>query len=84
MLPLLRNYTLASTFRLKPSLLPFATRRLLATTPKKAGVEDSSNPSTVQKSDKKQGTKSEEKSDNVGKQEKPKTCKYMKSVISER
>lgn len=84
MLSLLRNYTLVSAFRLKPSVLPIATRHFLTTSPnnspaKTAGDETSSKSSVVHKSDDKPDDKSKKESGNVEKKEKPKHCK---SVIS--
>jgi len=78
MLSLLRNYTLLSTFRLRPSLLPVVTRHFLTTSPtnspaKKASKEASSRASTGHRSDDKPDAKSEiTKSAVVVKKEKPK------------
>jgi len=77
MLSLLRNYTLLSTFRLRPSLLPVVTRHFLTTSPtnspaKKATNKASSRASAGHKSDDKPDAKSETKSAVVAKKEKPK------------
>jgi hypothetical protein len=71
MLLLFRNYTLAPAFRLKPSVIPVATRHFLSTS------SNNQSPPLAQGTGKK--PKAAEKPKTA---EKPKHCKSIKNVIS--
>ena len=88
MLSLLRlnpSYALASTFKLKPSVLYVATRHFLTTSPGHSPTQKTSNKasakqSTVRESD----TKSKEASADLAKEKlpaKPKKCKHINNAI---